>query len=130
MKFRTSDVLSVSTGTLLPRKDGTNAVEGLYQVLNHMTGDNLMTHQLLLALPIMRPYLVAEHPWLDDVEVPMERDLKVLEDWVDGLVAEHGEQMEITAHPESWGDHNPIEDLYTLKPDANVIVVEMADEES
>jgi hypothetical protein len=133
MKFRTSDVLSVSTGTLLPHAENTEALDngaalaGLYGVLNHMTGDNLMTHQLLLAQPIMKPFLVAEHPWIDDVVVPETRELPVLKEWLAAIEAEHGKELEITAHPEAWGQHDPIEDLYTIKPDANVIVVEMSE---
>jgi len=133
--FHITDILSVSTGTLLPHPENTDpkdngaSWDGLYGVLNHMTGDNLMTHQLLLASPIMRPFLVQEHPWLEGLTVPEDRDLTVLKDWVAGLGAEHGEQLEVTAHPEAWGPHDPIEDLYTIKPDANVIVVQMENEQ-
>lgn len=136
MKFRTSDVLSVSTGTLLPYsdsespKDNEGPLEGLYAVLNYLTGDNLLTHQLLLAAPVMRPLMVQEHPWLDDLTVPEDRDLAVLKEWVAGIEAEHGKELELTAHPEAWGKHDPIEDLYTIKPDAKVVVVEMSGEES
>lgn len=62
MQFHISDVLTVITGHLLSR-DGT---DGVYRILNHMTGDNLYTHQIPRALEVCGPALIAQYPHLAD----------------------------------------------------------------
>jgi hypothetical protein len=63
-KFHLGDLLSISDGRLLSPEH----IGGVYKILNHMTGDNLMTHQLPLACDAMLPELLTQHPWLKDVD--------------------------------------------------------------
>jgi len=49
-KFHIGDLVSVGTGYLMPP----NGIGGVYQLLNHLTGDNLMTHQLPMAAKQMQ----------------------------------------------------------------------------
>lgn len=64
MQFHISDVLTVITGRLLSR-DG---VDGLYHILNFMTGDDLYTHQLPRAAQACAPVLKQQFPHLADAE--------------------------------------------------------------
>lgn len=58
--FHIGDILSITTGRLVsPRGIG-----GVYEILNHMTGDNLFTHQLGRAAEACKPALLADHPFL------------------------------------------------------------------
>lgn len=58
--FRLGDVLSITTGKLLSR-DG---IGGVYEILNHMTGDDLFTHALPRAGRACRPILLEIFPAL------------------------------------------------------------------
>jgi hypothetical protein len=60
MEFHISDVLSITTGRLVSSRH----MEGIYKILNHMTGDNLFTHQLPRASRECEPVLVAAYPQL------------------------------------------------------------------
>ncbi len=62
--FHIGDILSITTGHLVsPRY-----MEGIYDILNFMTGDNLFTHQLIRATEECRPNLLQQHPQLVEVD--------------------------------------------------------------
>lgn len=54
--FPIADVLSVTTGRLH------GEMGGIYQILSHMTGDTIHTHQIPRALKVCGPALRAIHP--------------------------------------------------------------------
>jgi hypothetical protein len=60
-KFHISDVLSITTGRLV----STRHMDGVYDILNFMTGDSLFTHQLPRANEECKPYLLEQFPQLD-----------------------------------------------------------------
>jgi hypothetical protein len=69
--FPLGDVLSITTGRLLSESH----VQGIYEILNHMTGESLYTHQLPRAVevcaPVLRalfPALVGEDPTLEGAD--------------------------------------------------------------
>jgi len=71
--FPLRTVLTVTTGLLLTKpKDGGNGIGDLYDILNHMTGDNLFTHQLGRAGGECKPWLVRWFPELDSPELQIE----------------------------------------------------------
>jgi len=123
--FHIGDLLSISTGALVSPEH----IGGVYKILNHLTGDNLMTHQLPLACNAVRPDLIQQHPWLANITAPEftggEPQVKA---WVEEQGAEHGFLHPLTPVPNSWGTHDPITDLFNMKPDAQVVVVEVPDE--
>mgnify|MGYP003405309659 FL=1 len=59
--FKIGAILTVTTGILLCD------VGGLYEILNHLTGDNLFTHQLPRAATWAAPKLLAQFPALQEV---------------------------------------------------------------
>ena len=59
-QFHLGDVLSITTGRLVSPRH----IDGVYDILNFMTGDNLFTHQLPRAFDECKPYLVAQFPQL------------------------------------------------------------------
>lgn len=118
--FHIGDIVSCGAGYLMPP----NGMDGVYNLLNHMTGDNLMTHQLPMAAKQMEPYLHAQFPWLIGLEPPVFDGLPELEAWLAELARAHGEELEVTAPPSSvWGEHDPIEDLHKVAPHMKVIPV-------
>lgn len=63
-QFHISDVLSVTTGRLV----STRHMAGIYEILNHMTNDQLFTHQLPRASAECKPWLIRQYPQLADVD--------------------------------------------------------------
>lgn len=63
-RFHISDILSGITGRLVSR----GGIDGIYRILNHMTGDDLYTHQLPRAFRACAPALKEQFPDLADAE--------------------------------------------------------------
>jgi hypothetical protein len=72
-EFDTADVLSTVTGRLVSK------IDGVYKVLNWMTGESLFTHQLPRVSREARPVLVAAHPLLQ--QAIDEADQVTTENW-------------------------------------------------
>jgi len=66
--FSLGTILTITTGKLLS-PDG---VGGVYEILNYMTRDNLMTHQLPRASRHCAPYILKEWPVLGSEEAMRE----------------------------------------------------------
>lgn len=61
--FHIGDILSVTTGILVsPRK-----IEGVYDILNWMTGESLFTHALPRVADEAKPVLERALPWLKTI---------------------------------------------------------------
>lgn len=58
--FNIGDILSITTGRLVSPR----GITGVYEILNHMTGDDLFTHVLPRASRICAPALLSNHPFL------------------------------------------------------------------
>lgn len=67
-KFHISDVLSVTTGRLVSSRH----IDGVYEILNFLTGDELFTHQLPRAMREYQTWLKKQFPHLmeDSPEMP------------------------------------------------------------
>jgi hypothetical protein len=123
--FHLGDILSITTGCLV----SPSHIQGVYGILNWMTGDNLFTHQLPRAGEECAGPLLEQHPDLAAVEVPAEFTSKehVLA-WLDEQVARYGETRPVA--PLAALDHtriDPIEEMRMLAPDAQIITVESDD---
>lgn len=73
--FHISDVLSVTTGRLVPSRH----MDGIYEILNFLTGDNLFTHQLPRAMRECEPWLKTQFPQLMADSPSMASSIKGLE---------------------------------------------------
>ena len=105
MKFHIGDVVSVTTGKLLsPRK-----MEGIYEILDFLTGDSLYTHELPFASKFTKPYLLSQHPELSEINKD-EINTENYKEKLDALVAEYGEYLEITNISDEWNSRNKTED--------------------
>lgn len=124
--FHIGDVLSISHGYLVSR----DHIGGVYNILNHMTGDELMTHQLPLACDAVKPDLLEQHPWLKDVADPGSlSDEAACVAWVESVADQYGAWHEIESCPLSWGQHNPIADFVNQYPGKPVIGAVVPQEE-
>jgi hypothetical protein len=113
------EILSIATGRLLSR----SRIEGVYRILNDMTGDNLMTHQLPRAADACKPALLAQHPQLVGVEPPQfvgvgPTDLMA---WLADAEQRYGTELPVTPLPD-WERRNPIEELCDMVGSDRVVV--------
>jgi hypothetical protein len=121
--FHIGDILSVTTGRLVsPRHIG-----GVYDILNWMTGENLMTHQLPRVSEECEPFLKAQHPDLSEVVVPdgvnSEESLLF---WLAEMTERYGVTRPVS--PLAPADHthiDPFAEIKMIRPDMPIIGVEV-----
>lgn len=121
--FHLGDILSVTTGFLLsPSK-----MDGLYQILDYMTGDQLFTHQLPRASRECAPALLAQHPALADIQAPESfAGPEDAEAFLMVQVARFGEYLDVQPLcPEEHTQIDPIAELKMMAPHVEVIPVEI-----
>ncbi|MFI7131592.1 hypothetical protein ACIBQ1_38360 [Nonomuraea sp. NPDC050153] len=120
--FHIGDILSGASHVLV----SPTRFDGLYQILNWMTGDNLFTHQLPRAAEECTPSLLAQHPDLAEVDVPKSfEDEATYEAWMTEQVALYGEIRPVA--PLEAVDHtriDPVDEARMRRPDATIIEIE------
>ncbi len=118
--FPLADILSITTGRLLSH----DHIDGVYRILNHLTGDNLMTHQLPRAADTCAPALIEQHPFLTDLQPPAgDVPLEQLLAWLAQAERDHGYTLPVTPLA-AWEHRNPIAELVDMiGPDRVVTVV-------
>lgn len=118
MKFNLGTVLTVTTGRLFC------PIGDLYEILNHMTGDNLFTHQLPRASEAAKPVLLAAYPRLASIDVP--EDFGGSEDavkaWLNEQQEIHGDSFYVPTMTE-WESRNPLTELIEMREGKPVIAV-------
>ena len=123
--FALGDILSITTGRLVSRAH----IDGVYRILNYMTGDSLYTHALPRASRECRPFLLAQHPQLADIVVPDfdgEGDAKkdAVFAWLAEMERQYGDALPIEPMPTEEHTHiDPISELRMLRPDLPIIAV-------
>lgn len=103
--FHLGDVLSITSGRLVSPRH----MDGVYDVLDHMSGDNLMTHQLPRVCDEVKPEILRQHPELADVDAS-EVTKDNWEAWLEKQVATYGEDIVLTAAPEKVTYMNPMDE--------------------
>ena len=121
--FHIGDILSVTTGKLVsPRHIG-----GVYDILNWMTGENLMTHQLPRVSEECEPFLREQHPDLADVVVPDSvKSEETLLFWLAEIGAQYGERRPVAKLADV--DHtsiDPFAEIKMIRPDLPIVGVEL-----
>lgn len=118
-KFHLGDVLSITTGRLVsPRY-----MDGVYDILNFMTGESLFTHQLLRAGDICKPVLFEQYPQLKEVDASVVNE-KNYEQWIKEQVAKYGEKLSVS--PLAVGQYetkNFLQELHEMAPHSKVIPI-------
>lgn len=107
--FPLADVLSVTTPLLLSERK----VEGLTDLLNWMTGDALELWQLPRAADEARPALIAQHPFLADLQPPAAsgRLRKVtLSMWLATATMTHGGTLDVLPLTD-WVHQPPLQEF-------------------
>ena len=121
--FHIGDILSITDGHLVSPRH----IDGVYDILNWMTGESLFTHQLPRASRECRPSLVEQFPDLAAVVYPtgLTKPEQVWE-WLADVEAKYGATREVT--PLAVEDHtsiDPIAELKMMRPDVPIIEVQL-----
>lgn len=107
--FPLADVLSVTTPLLLSDRK----MDGLTDLLNWMTGDDLEMWQLPRAADEARPVLVARYPFLADLQPPTGggRFRKLtLQMWLATATLTHGGTVDV-APLTDWVHQDPVQEF-------------------
>lgn len=137
--FHIGDILSITTDRLVSPRH----VDGIYDILNFLTGDNLFTHQLPRAVRECKPHLLRQHPQLKDVAIESiealpeewtrEQREAAVNAWLSGAVKRFGETLPVEPIPAD--DHerkDPWDELVIMRgTDEGIVpvVVKPADEQ-
>lgn len=119
--FHLGDILTITTGRLV----SPDHVAGIYKILDWMTGDQLMTHQLPRGMDECSGPLLKQHPDLASVDVP--EDLSgeaAVRRWLAEQVAIYDEMRQVARlAPEQHTRIDPLAELAMMRPGMPVIVV-------
>lgn len=100
-QFQLGDVLSITTGKLVSPR----LIDGVYDILNYMTRDNLFTHQLPRAMRECAPWVLRQHPQLGEIDASSVSK-GCWQDWLSEQVDRFGETLDVEPIPRD--DHERI----------------------
>jgi len=126
-RFHIGDILSITTGRLVSPRH----MDGIYDILDYMTGDELSTIQLPRAAEECRPSLCEQHPDLAVVDVPERFTGKEhVEKWLADLVLTHGEsRVVMPLHPEEHTVMDVITEAHLMGLGDKILKIELPGEE-
>ena len=117
--FKLEEVLSAVSGVLLCK------IDKVYEVLNHLTGDSLFTHQLPRAGRVCRIPVFKQHPFLKEIDTS---DINP-ENWQEKLaVIKAKYPNEVELYPiQNWTHIDPIDEAFDMMngDDSKIIVAEI-----
>jgi hypothetical protein len=117
--FDIGDVLSITTGCLVSPR----LMDGVYDILNYMTGDELFTHQLPRAAQACKPTLLEQFPQLAEVNAD-EVNPSNHEQWLAAQRAKFGAAFAVTPIGE-WVHINPIIEAEAMVGKEKVIRIDV-----
>lgn len=109
--FHISDVLTAVTGKLYSLRH----MEGVYDIMGHLSGEDLMTHQLVRAFKVFTPVLAERFPELAAITAPDVTNTKQLEEFIAQVASDHGEFIELEPLNDIWESIDPLEELITVR---------------
>ena len=101
-------------------------MDGLYDILNWMTGDNLFTHQLPRACRECAPRLLEQHPGLAEVaDIPaFNGSAAAVGEWLRQWIDRFGEYLPVQAlDPADHTHMDALSEVRLVAPDAHMIAV-------
>ena len=122
-RFHIGDIIRVIDGRLV----SLNHIDGIYDILNWMTDDNLFTHQLPRAYDECAPTLREAFPDLVGIEIPPISSMEDVQAWMAELEAQ-GVEMWREVPKVKANDHariDPVLELQHMVGAEKVITVEV-----
>lgn len=118
--FHLGQLLTI-TGTAMVSP---NHMAGVYQIIDFVTGQKHMTHQLPRAADEIKPWLLHQHPWLAQITVPEGLDSKdkVLT-WLVKATDQWGAMHEVEQLPfGGYVGREPLTELEEMIPEDGIIL--------
>lgn len=115
--FSLGAVLTVTTGVLLC------PIDGVYRILNFMTGDSIYTHQIGRVSEECKPHLLRQFPALAEVDASSVTS-ENWQAWLHQQEAVHGDALAVEPLPP--GEHyqiDPISELAEKVHPSKIVVV-------
>lgn len=110
-EFVLGDVLSVITGKLL----SPSGMDGIYAILNYMTGETLFTHQLPRAMEACAPVLKSAFPALAEVN-PQIKSKSELDEYLEKAIQIYGNSFLVPRlNKNEYEPMNPVEEMVVMK---------------
>jgi hypothetical protein len=120
-QFHIGDILSITTGHLVSPRH----IEGVYDILNFMTRDNLFTHQLPRASRECAPHLLRQHPMLDHVDASGV-NADNWRAWLDAQIVKFGLTLPVEPVPEHVHEFiDPMSELAEKVHPDKIITIEV-----
>jgi hypothetical protein len=121
--FHIGDILSITTDRLVSPEH----IGGVYKILDWMTGESLMTHQLPRASRECAPLLKAQHPDLSEIVVPDSiNSEETLLFWLAEVTEVYGVTRPVAKlRPEDHTSIDPIAEIKMMRPDMPIIGIEL-----
>lgn len=118
MKFTTGEVISAGLGKLACD------IEGVYKIMNYLTGDNLFTHQLPRAFRECEAWVIEQHPWLRELD-ESKCNRETVWAWLADAEARFGKVHDLQPLPPGrWHPKDPYTELLELEvPRDRIIAV-------
>lgn len=125
--FHLGDLLSITDGKLV----SPDHIGGVYNVIDFVTGEKHMTHQLPRAAGVVKPWLLEQHPWLADIAVPAGLNSKeAAMSWLAVATKSVGSFHEVQAMPLGmYVGREPIAELREMAPQAQIVAVQLPERE-
>ena len=117
MKFTTGEIISAGLGKLACDMDG------VYRIMNFLTGDSLYTHQLPRAFHACEGWVKQQHPWLLQLD-ESKCSRETWHQWLDDAERRFGKEHELLPLPQGqWQSCDPISELIQLTEDKSKVIV-------
>ena len=121
--FHLGQLLSITTGCLVSPV-GKYPIDGVYEILNFLTKDELYTHQLPRAWKACKPWVLLQKPELSGVDAS-DVTGENWRSWLDEQVEKFGELHELTPlNGDDWTQIDPVEEARAMIGDDKVIVID------
>lgn len=91
MQFTIATLVTIVDGRLI----APNHMDDVYAILNYMTDSNLTTIGLTMVADECKAGLLEQHPWLEDVRMPVRVDGRNVEEVRAELARKYGEMHEV-----------------------------------
>lgn len=121
--FHIGDLISITDGHLV----SPSHMDGIYRIIDYVTGIPHFTHQLPRAVEVVRPWLLEQHSWLNEITVPDGLNGKDgVANWLAPVAAQYGEFHDVKPLPfGAYVGREPIAEADEMVGKDRVIVIEV-----